>query len=340
MVRRLFINLSLTRYLLPFVIAATLILVEGYALGTSDFFVKYLLFNHKMAQADDIKFTAETEHINADIVFVGDSSSLFDVIPSVVESATGLKTYNLGVTIDAFAHGESLLLSHYLQHNHPPKYIVLHVNPWIQVNHYDTSRLGNRDGSPQWEGIWVRVRHGSFRDIAAIFTSNPESFINFPLGTLSLAGQSLENYFGQHIGDFDHIQAKITFDEVRARLAANAGFLELTEENGHHGIPDNCHFEKLEAQPDNEYIQSFRRRYSTKDTTVLVFIAPIPDCDESLASLQHAYGGLVDLPPRSMPPRYFQKQAYSSSHTMLPGAIANSQNAGAYIRELRSRELP
>lgn len=320
-----------TRYLLPFVVAALLLVVEGYTLSVSDFFVKHLLFGQNMMQVDEIKFTAETEHIDADIVFIGDSTSMFGIIPSVVERATGLKTYNLGVTIDAFACGEAFLLTHYLQHNHPPKYIVLHINPLTQVSHYDTTWFGRKEGGTPWECTWITVRHGSLRDIAATFARHPAHFIKFPLSALRLSGLAIANHFGPHIADFEN---------TRAMLAANAGFVPLSGNiNKQNRLADGCHIAKYVLRPDSEYIESFRRRYSTVDTTALVFIAPIPDCDESLESFLHAYSGLVDLQPRAMPHRYFQDLKYSS-HLFPSGAEVNSQAAGSFIRELILRRGP
>lgn len=313
-----------TRYFWPFIFAALLVLAEGYALSMSEWFVKYSLADLPLVQVSEIKFTSETEHIDAEIVFVGDSTSLFDIVPAVVERETGLKTYNLGIPIDAFAYGGDSLLSHYLQHNHPPKYIVLHINPWTQITDYDTTWLGSRDGDgTQWEGIWVTVRHGSWRDIAAIFAREPANMVKLPLGALRLTGKALMDHFGTGFSGYE---------QTRGALAAYAGFLPLKAT----AYNDSCHSEKFEVQPDSVFIESFRKRYTTSETKALIFIAPIPECDKSLESLQQAYSALADLHPRTMPNSYFLAQAHRS-HTVVSGAIANSQTAGSFIRKMRGR---
>ena len=97
---------------------------------------------------------------------------------------------------------------------------------------------------------------------------------------------------------------------------------------------DGCRYPLWATEPDIDFIQSFRKRYETASTKVLVFISPIPDCDESLAYLRGVYAGLADRLPSPLPHRYFAYDTPRHNHLIEAGSDVNSAAIGAAINQI------
>ncbi|GAB4424011.1 MAG: hypothetical protein Kow0031_02810 [Anaerolineae bacterium] len=82
------------------------------------------------------------EHIarlpnSPDILFLGDSACLMNVVPSVIENQTGLKAYNLGTIEWLMPQGHLDLLKIYLGSHPPPQMLVYVISPLsVQADHF------------------------------------------------------------------------------------------------------------------------------------------------------------------------------------------------------------
>jgi hypothetical protein len=93
----------------------------------SSFFFWYL--QSKIALTEDIGSINRLYHdeINADIVFFGSSRTSLHVNPEVIQRATGLTAWNLGMDGSNFEQQE-FTLEDYLRHNKSPKVIVFEAD--------------------------------------------------------------------------------------------------------------------------------------------------------------------------------------------------------------------
>jgi hypothetical protein len=314
-------RLRVIKYFIPFGCALFLLLIGGSVVSRFDFYLTNPPGNVITLGLTALKF--QTEKIDADILFVGDSTALFGIIPSVVERETGLKAYNLGLTINAFIYGEPFLLRRYLQMNKPPKYIVLQINPWTTP-----SQTVSEDDRVYEQGF-VTMRYGSLQDIAAFLRQRPRELFCFPIHTLNTVGQFITG------GAHDLPQ----YREMRSQLAINAGFLHMNLFGSHvDTVPYDCTADTPAGAPDKTYISSFYRRYSSPQTKVLVLISPLPDCQKRLPYFQKAYAGVVDRPPVALPVNCFAPRP-TSLHLRTSGAVQNSLLISQFINGLAGSTL-
>ncbi|MCG7856236.1 hypothetical protein MD537_04630 [Flavihumibacter sediminis] len=72
-----------------------------------------------------------TKNINADLLFLGSSRTWAHFDPHFFDSTFHLKSINIGVDGHSELSMAVTRLNHYLQHNTPPKAIILNVDPFI-----------------------------------------------------------------------------------------------------------------------------------------------------------------------------------------------------------------
>lgn len=72
-----------------------------------------------------------TKNINADLLFLGSSRTRAHFDPLFFDSTFNLKSVNIGVDGHSELSMATTRLNHYLQHNQPPRYIILNIDPFI-----------------------------------------------------------------------------------------------------------------------------------------------------------------------------------------------------------------
>jgi hypothetical protein len=273
------------------------------------------------------KIESVSDH-NADVVIVGDSAGLVGVDPSVIKHDLGLTAYNMTLTVSSFLAIGSDLLDRYLLENRPPKFIILYLSPWAtpskpadMVSESDQFPLP----FPNFEATYAIDNLGNPLRLGIYLIRYPEQIIPFAITVISrLTVRSL-------LGPKEDAR-------IRGALATNDGWLPFAR--GLVGIehvsslPDNCHYTERAVHPDIRYLKWFREHYATPQTRVVVFIAPIPECDRSLDQLKRAYAGLVDDPPAAMQNHYFAADFPRRFHLLEEGAEINTHHVAAAIGSL------
>jgi len=267
--------------------------------------------------------------IDADILFVGDSTAVVGVNPEIVEKITGLSSYNVSLTVGSFIAVGNILVDNYLKQNRPPRVIVLYIGPWTTPNrpedmiHPDDTEF--RLQYPSWEATFALINFAPRRQLV-------DYFLHYPRQLEALMRWSA----GQFWRGYDSGPAKQA--RITDAIETHRGWIPLaTGVAGvptYRGIPDGCRYPLWATEPDIDFIQSFRKRYETASTKVLVFISPIPDCDESLAYLRGVYAGLADRLPSPLPHRYFAYDTPRHNHLIEAGSDVNSAAIGAAINQI------
>ena len=253
---------------------------------------------------------------DADVLFVGSSAVATGVDPAVIQSETGLSAFNLGVTASAFAYDPDFLVDRYLARNKQPRIIVFYLTPTISL----------RDPAiPMYEAAGMILRHGSWRETAGLFLPSPWRLLEFAHQVLAVALDS------------DWNDAK--YRAVIGLLQAHAGFVPMDDTPGAakaYGWAKDytafCAARSPRHPPDADEIRHFRQKYTRPGTAVLIFVAPLADCDKSANYYAGQYAGVADNLLHTLPHDLFVPDAWRV-HLKKQGAELNSRIVGEWLLE-------
>jgi hypothetical protein len=229
----------------------------------------------------DYPFTVH--HQDADVVVFGDSSAFLGIDPRIVDRELHIKAVVLPNTIGSLPVTGELALGSYLAHNRAPRLLVLYFAPWnLDYDH-------TTDAKFMFEGEETLLRHGSPAAIARFGLAHPLELLAFPF--------ELNSTFGAD-------SLKQTLNTDRARLTAEAfGHISYTDPIAPNHSP--CRLPARYLKPTGAAtIRSLIARYSSPQTRVVVYLAPIPNCDGA-HRVQTSFPGIQPLPPYILPHNWF-----------------------------------
>jgi len=264
----------------------------------------------------------EVTGIDADILFVGDSSLIFGVIPERIEFTTGMTSYNLGTSVWGFVAAGNAILDDYLTKNRAPRLVVLYLAPWVRVNPPYSYKM-------EWNiAARMVLAHGSVVDLVRLFALHPKAYFPFL--------QDVWNrlIFGFHLNVDAVDEALSTLKRGRGWVSGDSPLVGTWR-----GMKDGCAKPKFLVAPDTAYINEFRRRLTARGLKVAVYIAPTPDCDPSDTGTRTAYIGIADDNPYQLPPRYFLDDGYYA-HLFRKGAEENTDRVAEFVLHYLGRERP
>ncbi|HEX3486613.1 MAG TPA: hypothetical protein VHT51_16260 [Micropepsaceae bacterium] len=261
----------------------------------------------------DRQFTAEG--INADIVFVGDSSLMTGVKPKAIQAATGMTAYSLSSSIFQFMAAGDHLVDSYLAKNRAPRLIVVYIAPWTRVNPPFAYPV-------EWEvGAKALVRNASLFDGAVFFARHPEVVLQLPQDVW----RRLTSRLDWQGNTYKRVVAGL--EDERGWFAMDGPVLRYPKRV----LPDGCAPVPLPARPDKEFIAAFRRRMMARNIAVALYIAPTPDCASFDTSAETAYAGIADDQPYRLPHRYFIDDRWRI-HLTQEGAEANTKRVIDFVK--------
>ena len=86
-----------------------------------------------------------------DVMFVGDSSCLMGIEPSIVSERTGLKCWNIGTLAWLGTQGHALVLEKYLRTHAAPKLVIYHIAPWcLFTSDSELAKIGYSSETQNW----------------------------------------------------------------------------------------------------------------------------------------------------------------------------------------------
>lgn len=226
---------------------------------------------------------------NADVVVFGDSSAFFGIDPRIVSAQIGVKSVVLPDTVGSIPVTGDRPLGAYLAHNRKPRLIVFYFSPWnLDFDHTAYGRL--------FEGEEMMLRHMSGREIAAFGLHHPLELLVFPLRLYSTFGPKIA------IAAMHHTDREETTKETLGHASYTEPFSPL---NGLCKIPGN-----YIAHTGSASVRALVRRYTTPETRVMVYLAPIPACTNSGDVAAHSFADLGAARPKLMPPASFAGDPY------------------------------
>ena len=283
------------------------------------FFFRSSLYERLSMDTSDLlaDFYLNFRNQRFDVVVFGDSSGVFGVDPSIIRAATGLTALNLCQTTAILASQGTTALDFYLANNSRPALLALYMAP----------PSASIDPDPQNEdGIKDRIRHGPLHLLPRLFAEHPVSVLQ------TLLAMSLVTWRG-----FLRSAAARKFqgDALRAGEKGHAGYIENSSDRV---LQDGCS-ERTGVKQNwkrHDFIDRFRKTYSSLGIPIVVVPGPVADCDRSLEDYQRVLGGVYDSEPYSIPHSLIAGDG-AALHPISPAAGRISRRVAMRIQEaLRS----
>ena len=228
---------------------------------------------------------------NADVVIFGDSSALFGIDPLQIKARTGLKVINLPNTISSLPVINDMALQRYVALNSPPKLIVFYFAPW-NLNYRDAAQA-----ETLYEGEEMLARHGSFRQLLAFARSHAAEAALFPFRFYSANSLTI-------------LISQLRVWRQDPLIVRHMGHADLVVGSSKLMKP-SCRFpDKLLPKFQIDSALELARKYSTRETEVMFYMAPIPRCENVARLVDASYGELTAVPPKVMDPIYYDDDGY------------------------------
>ena len=253
---------------------------------------------------------------DADIVIFGDSSAFLGVDPRIVSQELGVKSVVLPNTIGSLPVIGDLALRHYLAHNRPPKVIVLYFSTWnLDFDNAQNVRL--------FEGEEMLLRHSSWQSIKEFGTHHPLEILAFPLRLYSSFGPIM--------------MKSLLHREDRERTTAGAlGHVDDYEDFPALSATCDLPASYFNAHSESSVIQ-LRKQYSSPQTRVMIYLAPVPRCRNTDSFVQQASASFEVPGPAQLPPSGFVGDGYYAH--IEPSSVAASSRLLAEALEA-NQEVP
>ncbi len=255
---------------------------------------------------------------NADVVIFGDSSAFIGIDPRLINASLGIRSVVLPDSVGSIPVTGDMPLRSYLAHNRPPGLIVLYFSPW-------NMDFGNIPRFEQFEGQEMLLRHGTWHQIADFARQQPTELLVFPFRLYSTFGSKMAVAILHHVDReraTEEALGHTDYPPVAPALGADCR------------IPDSYVEKKGTAS-----VEELARRYSSSETRVLVYVAPIPACGNSAKLTNRKLPGLDAKPPRTLPAAAFAGDPYYA-HVLPEFVHASTAQLMAAVQAYLSAEPP
>ena len=253
----------------------------------------------------------------ADVVIFGDSTAFIGVDPRILREKFGVRSVVLPDTVGSLPVTGDLPLRTYLAHNRPPRLLVLYFSAWnLDFAQIAKFRL--------FEGEEMLLRHGSRGEILAFTLHHPTELLAFPFRLYSTFGPKMITAALHHVN-----REKNTADALgHANFSGSFPSLE----------PSCLLPAEFLSKTGDESVRALAGRYTTPETQVMVYIAPVPACRNSAAVTGRNFAVVGAEPPQTLPAQDFAGDPYFA-HVLPPFVAASTtQFATALQRRLKLQE--
>lgn len=251
--------------------------------------------------------------IDADVVILGDSTALYGVDTRSLSQQLGVKAFNLpNIQSSILALGD-IGFKRYLEHNRPPRVLVLYLAPW------DLDFAHQPFNAAIYDGEEMLLRHGTFAELVSFYRIHFDELLAFPFKFYRVQSPSgLRYLFHPHASPPD--------------VAATLGHLDRGLVPS---LRPDCRFNQDFASRVFAYRsdQELIARYSTPQTRVLVQIAPIARCTGSARWLREDYAAIPAAPPRLLDPHDVIDDSFFA-HLEPSGVPIATRNLAEALRPL------
>lgn len=263
------------------------------------------------------------QHADCDVLLYGDSSSLTGLDPQIIQKLTGLKSCNIaeGTPVQDVV-GSQFPLDWYLQRNKRPRYLLMLYTPVI----YRPFIEPYTEYFP--EGVLFAAQYDRSRDMMVGLSRRAEWLIEYDLwaGRMMLL-DALGRIFPRKDGK--------AVPDTRAERAAHAGYWPYPLPPETRCVRTDRHLDPKNIGRYAHAVAKMRDLYNTGGTTVLIDIAPVPECDTLKDVYRAQAAGLHDNPFEVLPISDFNE---GDVHFSPAGAAHISTEAAGQILALERQK--
>ncbi len=220
---------------------------------------------------------------DAEVLVFGDSSAFLGIDPRAVNAALHVRTVVLPNTVGSLPITGKIALDRYLSQNRAPRLLVLYFTAW-DLNYGATAKT-----RVFFEGEEMLLHNGTRAEILEFARQHPLEFLAFPFRFNSTLGL--------------HLVRTVLRHEDRERQTAEAlGHADYMEP--YPPLQRTCALpaDSVRAHAEDS-VQALVRRYTTAETKVVVYLAPMPDCNGAETVRRDA--GLRHAAPAVLPAEMF-----------------------------------
>ena len=248
-----------------------------------------------------LDYAFQTAGQNADILVFGDSSAIFALDPIQMSTELGLKVVNLPNTIGGLPVTGDMALRRYLATNRPPRMILFYFCSW-------DLDYAKAKGTRLFEGEEMLVRHGSWGQILAFAVHHPREVFYFPFRVYSELGP----------GTLIHL---LHTSSNAPEVAAYRGHVPNLLPGG--PLPTDCTIPEKDIQErGTAAVRNLMVRYTSSQTKTMLYLAPVPGCQNVSKLLRSITGNLGMGAPTAFPPEDFTADGYYAH--LKPSAVAQA----------------
>jgi hypothetical protein len=253
-----------------------------------------------------------------EVLIYGDSSAMTGVDPRVIKADTGLTTCNVAATWPIVSLLGTMPIDAFLEHNPPPKFLVIQLAPrtfymrndWDEVANLGPLSMVLRQ-RPGLSTDWLMARHGG-------------ASVKFFFDVLKNA-RPPDAAKQERTAEFHRI-----YDSQLEEYDRNAAMLTLVQPTQTSCVVPP---EVLPQALDASWLKELRSRYQRNGTVVLIKASPIPACDPQLQFYQKALAPYVDENIEALPITDF---VVGDRHMTPQGALDESHQLAALIMRKES----
>lgn len=273
----------------------------------------FMYYDRSLINECSVMLDYKTSFVNQnnDVIFVGDSSCLMGVSPKVIEKETGLKVVNLATNGGAGIIGYETVIRKYLKSNPAPKLIVYYISPAIP-NFYNVKSFEQVFSYMRNPDIWL-------------FTSNIGEY-NF-LHSMS----ALTTYLKDKVL---HTFSQEDLKKMQLELQDSKGFKNRNDSAN--GVSNKVKFNSRYTYGDyfntandpREKIKKLVSHFNNAETKVIVYLAPMPETEESFDYFKEVYKNLAINAPYKLENKNFSDY----THLTYSGAMVNSKLVSIFLK--------